>query len=394
MKLMRCVKLSLIICGMVSVLCGCGLFKTKINLKDYISCSYEGIDGYTSIDVSLDTEGIRNDFGGKISEKKTEDFNRLIDSMQVSASQADNLHNGDVIIVHVSYLEEYCENAGIKFAGNDMEVTIEGLEEGILLDLFADIVVNVKGTAPLAEASIENRSSDTYIQGLTFTLDKTTGFRAGETLTVSCNADKQEAKELGYVFLQTSRSYRTDGLDAYAEKPEDIDMDVLSEVVLEAENTVIHETEGSQMRMLYKVTGSSNFLFQYNKEWIDSIDLYEIKLFTASDMMQSKEQGLPYNKLFVIFKAYVTNADHGSDGYFCFEYSNLIQKADGSLSVKHDNQNLRYLCDDDYNELMEKVMASQTGEYTEAAVDISGIISLMDEKRDVSVQENPNGENN
>lgn len=370
MKSMRFWKV-LTVTGMMGLLCGCGLFKTKINLEDYVSYSYEGIDGYASMEAALNAEGIRSDYGGKISEEKAEALDNLIQSMEIRVSKQDNLCNGDLITISVSYDEAFCNEAGIKFAGMNTEVTIEGLKEGEVLDLFADVFVNVKGTAPLAEASVENKSTNEYIQGLTFTLDKTTGFRAGEALTVSCNADVDAAKELGYVIMNTSHSYMTDGMDAYVENQEDLDMEELSQVVLEAENTVNSETEGSQMRMLYKVTGSSNYLFQYNKEWIDSIELYEIKLLTARDMTQVQQSGAPYNKLYVIFKAYVTNADHGSDGYFCFEYNNLIKKADGSLLMKHDNQNLRYLCDDNYEELMETVRESCIAEYEEKAVDIS-----------------------
>lgn len=356
--------------GILLLLCGCNLFKTKINLKEYVSYSYEGINGYTSMEVRLDKEGIRTDYGEKIDEKKAEAFNKLIESMSISVSKQDGLCNGDEITIRVAFDEMLCDEAGIYFTETETKVIVEGLEEGELLDLFQDVVVTVKGTAPLAEASIENKSTNEYIKGLTFTLDKTTGFKAGETLTVSCNADAETAKEYGYVFLNTTHSYKTDGMDAYVEEPEELKAEELSEVVLEAENTVISETEGSQMRMLYKVTGSSNYLFQYNKEWIDSIELYEMKLLTISDITQVQQSGASYNKLYVIFKAYVTNADHGSDGYFCFEYNNLIKKADGTLVIRHDNQNMRYLCDDDYNELMEKVRLACGGSYDEKEVNI------------------------
>lgn len=375
MKSMKSLKLCLIV-GVMMLCCGCSLFKTKINLSDYISYSYEGIDGYTSIAVSLNTEGISTDYNEKVKEEDMSYFAVLLNSMEISASKTDNLCNGDVVTLHVTYNEAACESAGIVFSGNDVEITIEGLEEGILLDLFADVSVNVKGTAPIAVASIENKSANEFIKGLTYTLDKTTGFWAGEELIVTCNVDERAAKELGYVILHTSKTYKTDEMDAYVQAQEDIDMNMLSEIVAEAKNTVISETEGSQTRMLYKVTESSNYLFQYNKEWIDSIELQEVKLLTSSDVAQVTESKLPYNKLYVIFKAYVTNADHGSDGYFCFEYSNLIRKADGTLSVKHDNQNLRYLCDDDYNELMTKVAQTRTGSYAETAIDISFIVPM------------------
>ena len=159
MKSMKYLKIVLML-GIAMLFCGCSLFKTKINLNDYISYSYEGIDGYTSIVVSLNTEGIRTDFGEKIKEENMDYFTVLLSSMEITPSKSDNLCNGDVLTLHVAYNEAACESAGIKFSGNDVEITIEGLEEGILLDLFADVSVNVKGTAPLAVASVENKSTN------------------------------------------------------------------------------------------------------------------------------------------------------------------------------------------------------------------------------------------
>lgn len=382
MGLKKFSKLFIVMC-VIMLLGGCGLFKTKIDLKNYINYSYDGIDGYTTLIFSIDTSGIENDFTEKISENKIESFKKLISSMKISASKAENLCNGDTIVLNVSYNEEYCEASGVKFAGNDMEISIEGLQEGEVLDLFADIIVNVKGIAPLAVATIENKSSNEFIKNLKFVLDKSTGFQAGDIITVTCEVDEKTAQDKGYVILEKSREYSTAGLEAYVDSSEKLDYNVLSEVVTEARAVVSSETEASQTRMLYKVTGSSNFLFQYNKEWIDSIELKEIRLLTGN--AACNENGLPYNKLYIIFKAYVTNADHGSDGYFCFEYNNVLVDANGVMIINHDNQELRYLCDDNFEELMVNVMKDCQGIYQENSVDVSRIVLT-----DISIESEEN----
>lgn len=376
MNLRKCFKLFTVVACLMTVLCGCGLFKTKINLQDYISYSYEGISGYTSIAVDLDKDGIRADFGEKIGEKKMNAFDALVDSLAVSISQTENLTNGDVVVIDVGFNEEDCDNAGVSFSGNNLEINIEGLREGELLDVFADINVNVTGIAPFATASIENKSDNVFVQGLTYSLDVTGGFREGDVLNLTCNIDADQAGEAGYVVLSSVEQFSTAGIPYYVETPDKLDMSMLSAIVEEGKTTVSAETESSLTRMLYKVTGSSNFLFQYNKEWIDSIELQEIRLLTCNDPLQFEMQNIPYNKLWIIFKAYVTNADHGSDGYFCFEYSDIIINSDGTMSIKHDNPNLRYMCDDDYNQLMEAVLAKNAGLYTEQPVDIAGIVPI------------------
>ncbi len=368
MNFRKCIKLFVIVAMLGMVCCGCGLFKTKIDLTNYISYSYEGINGYTPLVVSLDKEAVRADYMEEVGEKNQEAFNLLIDSLEVEASKNDGLVNGDLITINVKFSEEDCETAKVKFAGEVLEITVEGLREGELLDLFADVNVNVSGIAPFATASIENKSANAFVQGLSYSLDVTEGFREGDVLTVTCQVDEDVAGDAGYVVLETIEKFSTAGIPYYVETTDKLDMAVVNEVVEEAKATVLAETEGSQTRMLYKVTGSTNFLFQYNKEWIDSIELAEVRLLTLSDT-GLMAQGYPYNKLWIVFKAYVTNADHGSDGYFCFEYTDIVKNADGTMSVKRDNPALRYICDDDYNQLMEAAKAKNNGVYLEQMVE-------------------------
>lgn len=374
MKVFKYAGFCLLTMSLLVILDGCGLFKTSITLKDYISYELNGVNEYASLTAYVDTEQIMLDYFDKISDEHAAAFNELLGSFAVDVSKQDNLCNGDEVTISVAYDEELCKNSGIKFKSDSMKITVEGLEEGELLDLFADITVQVRGTAPFATASIENKSSNEFIKGLTFTLDKATGFEAGEYLTVSCNVSREEAKEQGYVILQTTKEYDTTGIASYVQNEQQIRAEDLKPVIEEAENTVISETEGSQRRMLYRVTGSTNFLFQYNKEWIDSIELYDMQFLTCNDVSQITDETVPYNMLLVVFKAYVTNADHGSDGYFCFAYSNLIKNGDGSISVNHDNQNMRYMCDDDYEELMEKVLNTILPIYGQNTVDITKFI--------------------
>lgn len=374
MKVLKNAGLCFFAVSLLVMLSGCGLFKTGITLKDYISYEIDGVNEYATLTAYVDTEQMMLDYQDKISDGRAEAFGELLASLTVDISKSENLCNGDEVTISVSYDEALCENADVKFKNSSMKITVGDLEEGELLDLFADITVEVKGTAPFATASIENKSSNEFIRGLTFTLDKTTGFQVGEYLTVSCDVSQEKAKEQGYVVLQTTKTYDTAGIASYVQNEGEIRAEDLKPIIEEARNTVISETEGSQRRMLYRVTESTNFLFQYNKEWIDSIELYDMQLLTCNDITQITDGTVPYNMLLVVFKAYVTNADHGSDGYFCFAYSNLIRNGDGSLSVNHDNQNQRYLCDDNYGELMEKVLDTILPIYSQIPVDITNFI--------------------
>lgn len=362
-------------------LSGCGLFKTGISLENYITYNYEGVDGYGSITAKINTEGIREDYIEDISDKELESFNTFIDNMSIDISKRENLENGDTVIITAIYDKEAMDGAGVKLSKISQEITIEGLIEGELLDLFADIKVNVTGIAPLATATIENNSSNPYIQALGFSLDKEYGFMAGDILNVSCDINVEQAREDGYVVLETTHQYNTQGIKNYVMGVDNLDYDMLSQVAKEAAICVSDETKSSHTRMLYKVTGSSNYLFQYNKEWIESIEIYGGKLLTCSDLSYlNGDNKTAFNKIFLIFKAYVTNADHGSDGYFAFEYTNAVINTDGTVEFNHDNQELRYVCSDTYEGLMEKLTDVMPDFYNQVDLPIEQIVFDISEE--------------
>lgn len=364
-KLFPVSAIAIFICG----ICGCGLFKTGIKINQYITYEYDGVDGYTDLITDIDTESLINDFSEKIGQDKQKEFSELVSSLQVTATKGKNLSNGDEISLSVSYDDTYIDYLNIRFKQNNLKITIDGLKEGELLDVFEDVKVEVTGTAPIATAQVVNESDNEFIKNLEFVLDKTENIERGDILNVTCSVDDEAAYALGYVVLEKEKSYCADYIDSYMFDEALMDRDVLSEVVNEAQDTVISSTEDTHSRMLYKITENTNYLFQYNKEWVENIEVKEIKLLKMQDLA-SYSADLPVNKLYIILYAYVTNADYGSDGYFCFEYDNVVLKADNTLQINHENPELRFLCNDDYDELMEQVYSLNQIEYTEENIEI------------------------
>lgn len=345
------------------VCCGCSLFKTNIKLDEYITYEYDGVDGYTDLLTGINNDLLISDFAEKIGENKQKEFSELISSFKVVASKDKNLSNGDEISLSVTYDDTYIDYLNINFKQNDLKITIDGLIEGELLDVFEGVNVKVTGIAPFAKAEIVNESTNDYVRSLEYTLDKTDNITKNDVINVKCIMNDDDAHALGYVVLNKEKSFNADKIDSYFFDNSQVDNDTLSLVIDEAKGVVETSTEDSQTRMLYKITGSSNFLFQYNKEWIDSIEVKEVLLLKQQDI-SVYDNTVPVNKLLIVFKAYVTNADHGNDGYFCFEYDNVMQKADGTLQINHDNPEKRFMCSDDYDKLMEQIFSRNKIEYS------------------------------
>lgn len=381
---------------LVTTLSGCSLFRQKIDLENYISWECQGIDGYASLELALDVSGMQADLDEKIKkEEKIIALQSLLEGMSIQGDREENLSNEDVVVIHVEYDELLCKEAGVKIDGNDMKVTITGLEEGELIDLFADVEVQVIGVAPFATAQVVNHSTNEYVKGLNFTVEPSYGFERGATLTIQCNADKAAAREYGYVYFHDTKGVSTTEVDYYVKNAADLESSFLSQLAQEDFATINAQSESTVVRMLYKLTGSSNYLFQYNKEWVERMTLKEIRLMTCSDYALAKEQNKPVNKLYLIWEGYVTNADHGSDAYFCFEYNNIIKQGDGTYFVRHDQPELRYICSNDYEKMMEQLLSSDTEGYEEQNVSLEGVIWENGEQESVtSESESQNSQNN
>jgi hypothetical protein len=111
---------------------------------------------------------------------------------------------------------------------------------------------------------------------------------------------------------------------------------------------VCEDTENTEDRMLYRLTGNTNYLFQYNKEWVDDISAMQVILCTP---MSYENSGVKKNIIYVVLQAVVANSDYSEEGYFFFEYENGILSGDGTLYINHANPQQRYSCSSEYEEL-------------------------------------------
>lgn len=360
----------LIITLFLFIFCGCS-GKVKVDFAKYITAEYDGFNGYSGVEFSFDEEKFLEDNKKKIEDESV--YENFIDSIEYYYEDENNYSNGDIITVRVTCNESLLEGLNIKVKSTEFRYKVSGLQEGTVIDVFADVDVEVYGISPQAEALVTNNSDNEYVQTLKFRFDNNadtiSGVKSGDTLNVICNIDKEEATKNGYIVLENERTFTVGVLDAYVDKAEDIDVEeTFNNSIVKEDVEVIHtQTEDMQFRMLYKASGNTNYLFQYNKEWVENVEFYDAKLLVKKEASMEE----PYNYIYVIYKAYVTNADYGEEVYFFFEYSNAVTAADGTFMLAHNDEELRYSCDTDYEELYQLKIASKSEKYDIS--DVSGI---------------------
>lgn len=159
-------------------LTGCGA--QKLSLKEYVSVTYEGYSGQATATVNVDNEGL----DALVDSKKVNDYmNGLVKGTMIEGltgvetfsqmlsfeikGEKNQFANGDVLVIEIkpSPSVELCggtmasmqEALGITLESTEIEVTVEGLEEAKILDVFGFVekYIVYKGANGGADASIE-----------------------------------------------------------------------------------------------------------------------------------------------------------------------------------------------------------------------------------------------
>lgn len=302
--------------------------KKQVNLNDYITVEYTGFDTAGSAYADLDEEklelailnakGIDADQYAKENidwEDITSYFSsgvyELMDSVSIEATPANQLKNGDTVVVSVKFDEEMAKENGIRLKAKEEEFTVSGLEELTEVDPFAGVTVSYSGFAPNASISYENNSTDAYVDSLYFTADQEDGLDIGDTVTLTVATDEEMAMQNGYRFTQTSKEYTVDSADCYLTSYEDIGKDTLSDIQSEACDVI-------------------ESYFAENTDYITAGELTYEGAYTL--MAKTKDYWSSPNLMYLIYSTTVSSVNNEFEPtklYLPVECAGLIQYATG-----------------------------------------------------------------
>lgn len=234
-----------------------------INLRDYVTITYSGIDGKGTAYVSVDYESMAS--ASLSSKEKSQIENGDITSVstwQTAAAgwgalytkqsvlssaitctledQPDGLSNGDTVTVQVDIDKDALKAVGIKVKGKDFTDTVSGLIEVQNIDAFADISVQFSGIAPNGEAQVINNSRDAACMQYEYDLDKSEGLSNGDTVTVTISDYNLDdiAEQTGEAPAEMQKTFTVSGLSAYVTKLDQVNDTALASMKKEAEDYI------------------------------------------------------------------------------------------------------------------------------------------------------------
>lgn len=332
---------------MCAGLTGCG--KETVDVTADADISVSGYDGHGTATFSkgdwlMDTEKTYGQ-GMSLMELATLE-EALGDAVKYSISPSENLSNGDEVILTIDVDNSALEDYDFKLAGGEKKITVSGLDEVETFDPFENVTVNFSGMSPNGSASINESGSSADID-LSYTLDKSSGLKNGDEVTVSVSSyDDTDIEEYceskGKAISATEKTFTVEGLASYAQTIADIPDDMKSKMLAQAEDAI-------KAKCIWDKEGTTGVL--KSLEYLGDYYLTGKEGFDAS----------PYNKIYCVYKGTVEfNAlkRHG-DGktketgtasfYTYYYYDNIIIMPDNTCSLDlSDGELASYSYETDY----------------------------------------------
>lgn len=131
----------------------------KYDFLDYINLGISGANGVARIDVLELKEIKAKDF------ESEDDFviiKQIFSKSKVSADLTENLKNGDIVRISLSYSGELTKKENELININEYEYEVAGLEKGKSIDLANDIAYNVYAFESLSDGKAKKESNSDY----------------------------------------------------------------------------------------------------------------------------------------------------------------------------------------------------------------------------------------
>ena len=327
----------------------------KVPLDECIKVEVYGYDTLGYAEISLDEEALLECIadakgeelkkeGSKSRERQMEDwdFDEIIELIEVTAEKETGLSNGDEILIEISFDNEEAKEYGIKFVGDTYKYKVKGLEELEEVDLFEDLEVNFKGTAPFVYLEYYYDGDLTYTGK--FSADKSNDLNVGDVVTITFEGE-EDLLESGYKVATTSKEYTCEDVDKYLEKTAELDEEALDNMKKDAQDCI-------------------EAYFAKNTDYIGYTNLSY-----AGNYVLVRKDNVSYevNKVYLIYSAEVSSKEthkysRESEGiaagdpvfkpqtvYMPISFKNIIMKADGTIEYTMNGTNILGYTDLTYN---------------------------------------------
>lgn len=305
-------------------LSGCGA--TTIDLQDYLTYEFTGVNGYGEIDYriqsdsmvdnNLDAFGISGDSDAEI--LSSIDTYLDVEKLYGSWDKKENLSNGDSVVFtwDEDTVHTIEEKYHVKLKDDAIKATVEGLQDVETYDAFQGLKVSFDGYAPSGTVSLDN--TECGISSLEYTAKPSDHLKNGDKITVTVTVPENCAKQYGKIPKAVSKQYTVSGLDGFVTSAAEIPDDIMNAMKKQAEDT---------LKSWFAQSAGEN-------EKLDSMTYVGNYFLTEKDgAVKSFWSSNDGNAIYLVYKTNYVDNGKSVGGYWFCRFSDVKVLADGTYSV-------------------------------------------------------------
>jgi len=322
----------------------------RVDLTQLCTYQYGGYNHKGSVEVTIDYDrvsalmrSLKSDYDDKfihMYQCSSEDYNTFYNSLSVETNVPDNLSNGSKFTYSVKYDEQLAKKLRLNVSKSDTSIVVSGLVTATVLkveDLFSDISITYDGVAPKVSVSLQNESTNPFIQNMVFSIvEPKEYYELNDTFLVRAYFSEEECLDKHFAVEKPSeecvKEYTVSGIPEYIQSADELPKDVLNSAISSAKMAF---TKDSAMEFGLRVFSEANMMYvtdsnkKYTFNW-KSFGLLSAYFKVPNSDIAGKA-GNSYNDLDIVFNCVMNQAD-GSEvkAEAVVRFSNIVKLADGT----------------------------------------------------------------
>ena len=304
-------------------------YRTSIDVTKYIEIEYSGFNGYATAEATVNTSEMEELF------ENERLYYNFLNYYNIEIENNENLSNGDTVVVNIKITnEDWLKENKLKLGKDSVSFEVEGLEEGTVVDVFADLEIEVSGYSPEISISVNNNNADDFIRTVTYSLSQSSDLSNGDVVTITAQYSEDTAFENKAIVAEDTMEYTIENQGYYVSSVDDLGEEALSTIKQELSDVIdvyINDYVTNGVSPVYDLSRSYGLT---DLESADDAEVTEPELVNMY-LLTPKENNHSscYNYIYAIYKMTFTDTGNNSSVTWYFAgYVKEVAVLDGEIA--------------------------------------------------------------
>ena len=303
-------------------------YRTSIDITKYIEIEYSGFNGYATAEATVNTSEMEELF------ENERLYYNFLNYYDIEIENNENLSNGDTVVVNIKITnEDWLKENKLKLGKDSVSFEVEGLEEGTVVDVFADLEIEVSGYSPEISISVNNNNADDFIRTVTYSLSQSSDLSNGDVVTITAQYSEDTAFENKAIVAEDTMEYTIENQGYYVSSVDDLGEEALSTIKQELSDVIdvyINDYVTNGVSPVYDLSRSYGLtdLESADDAEVTEPELVNMYLLTPKENNNSSY----YNYVYAIYKMTFTDTGNNSSVTWYFAgYVKEVAVLDGEI---------------------------------------------------------------